>query len=202
MKFSRRTLVLSWVGGLSSLALGGCGYQLRGLTLSPEGSIVSQLAYHRVYLLAEDTEEAIVKALSRLIRGLGAELVDSPMKAEIEVVLGSSQWATVTSAIGSYGEISARLVILTQSIQVRQIGQDHWLVDTQIRRSREIDQASSLITGLGAERPLAIARESDEVTNDVRQRVVEALVRIIQRLAPLSPAKKESSKAFSKETSS
>lgn len=182
MSLSRRAFMTSLV---SMLLLAGCGYQLRGLSLSPDGQVQSHLTYKRVYLLAQETDQRIVTGLSRSIQGLGAELVDNPMKADIEVILGESKSQTVTSAIGSYGEISARLVILTQTIQVRQIGSDRWLVDTQIRRSREIDQASSLITGLGAERPLAISRESEEVINDVRQRVIEGLVRIIQRLEPL-----------------
>jgi hypothetical protein len=136
--------------------------------------------------MARETDPMIVKSLSQLIRALGAELVDDPSKAELEILLGESQWTQVTSAIGGYGEIAARLVILSQSIQVRQMGTDHWLIDTYVRRSREVDQAASLIAGLGAERPLAITRESVEVTNDVRQRVVDALVRLVQQLAPLN----------------
>jgi outer membrane lipopolysaccharide assembly protein LptE/RlpB len=183
MTFSRRALFASFA---NALLLTGCGYQLRGLSLSADGKLQSRLTYQHIYLLAQESEQPIVSGLSRSIRELGMVLVDDPTKAEIEVILGESKWQTVTSAIGNYGEISARLVILTQSIQVRHIGSSHWLVDTQIRRSREIDQASSLITGLGAERPLAISRESEEVTNDVRQRVIDALVRIIQRLEPLA----------------
>jgi outer membrane lipopolysaccharide assembly protein LptE/RlpB len=186
MNLSRRTLLASLVSGL---LLTGCGYQLRGIKSAEksEDATSSSLSYRYIYILSEGADVHIVKQLRRLIVALGAEIVDDPMKAEIEIVLGESQWKTVASAIGNYGEISARLVILVQNIQIRQIGSDHWIIDTQIRRSREVDQASSLISGIGAERPLAILRESDEVTSDVRQRVVEALIRLIQGLAPLEP---------------
>ena len=80
---------------------------------------------------------------------------------------------------------------MTQPVRIRKIGQDEWLVDTLVRRTREVDQSllnfatSSTNATLGAERPLAIARESEEVLVDIRARVVDGIVRLVQRLTPL-----------------
>lgn len=137
---------------------------------------------------------AVVDALKRVLLGFGCALVSDASKAELEVWLGTSSQSAVTSAIGSYGEISARLYVLTQPVRIRQIGQDEWLVDTSIRRSREVDQSllnfatSGTNTAIGAERPLAISRESEEVLVDIRARVVDAIVRLVQRLTPLDKA--------------
>jgi outer membrane lipopolysaccharide assembly protein LptE/RlpB len=114
MGISRRALLATLA---HALLVTGCGYQLRGVKTSADGGkLTSSLSYRYIYILSEEADVSIVKQLKRLIVALGAELVDNPMLAEIEIVLGESQWKTVTSAIGNYGEISARLVILIQNI--------------------------------------------------------------------------------------
>lgn len=180
---TRRGLLLA----LPALLLSGCGYQLRGFHDGSESSF----PFHQVIVSSSGAEAAVVEALKRVLLGFGCELVNDSSKAELEIWLGVSTQNAVTSAIGSYGEISARLHILTQPVRIRKIGQDEWLVDTLVRRTREVDQSllnfatSSTNATLGAERPLAIARESEEVLVDIRARVVDGIVRLVQRLTPL-----------------
>jgi outer membrane lipopolysaccharide assembly protein LptE/RlpB len=184
---SRRSLLLS----LPALLLSGCGYQLRGFHDGDESSF----PFRHVLISNSGADSAVVDALKRVLLGFGCELVTDDSKAELEVWLGTSTQQSVPSAIGSYGEISARLYVLTQPVRIRKVGQDSsWLVDTSIRRSREVDQsllnyvapnASSQFSQMGAERPLAISRESEEVLVDIRARVVDAIVRLVQRLTPL-----------------
>lgn len=183
---SRRSLLLA----LPALLLSGCGYQLRGFHEGAEASF----PFRNVMISNSGADGAVVDALKRVLLGFGCALVSDASKAELEVWLGTSSQSAVTSAIGSYGEISARLYVLTQPVRIRQIGQDEWLVDTSIRRSREVDQSllnfatSGTNTAIGAERPLAISRESEEVLVDIRARVVDAIVRLVQRLTPLDKA--------------
>ncbi len=180
---TRRGLLLA----LPALLLSGCGYQLRGFHDGTESSF----PFRQVIVSNSGADAAVVEALKRVLLGFGCELVTDSSKAELEIWLGVSTQSAVTSAIGSYGEISARLHILTQPVRIRKIGQDEWLVDTLVRRTREVDQSllnfatSGTNTALGAERPLAISRESEEVLVDIRARVVDAIVRLVQRLTPL-----------------
>jgi len=175
---------------LPALLLTGCGYQLRGL----HEDDARAFPFRQVMVSNSGADGAVVDALKRVLLGFGCELVSDATKAELEVWLGTSSQQSVPSAIGSYGEISARLYVLTQPVRIRKVGQDEWLVDTSIRRSREVDQAllnfsaSSSNVSIGAERPLAISRESEEVLVDIRSRVVDAIVRLVQRLTPLDKA--------------
>jgi outer membrane lipopolysaccharide assembly protein LptE/RlpB len=172
-----------WLLAVPALLLSGCGYQLRGF----HDGTAQAFPFHYVMISNSGADAAIVEALKRVLFGFGCELVTDSAKAELEIWLGTSSQQAVTSAIGSYGEISARLYVLKQPVRIRKVGQDVWLVDTVIRRSREVDQGMSNFVGLGAERPLAITRESDEVIVDIRGRVVDAIVRLVQRLTPLEP---------------
>ncbi len=183
---TRRCLLLS----LPALLLSGCGYQLRGF----KDGVESSFPFRKVMISNSGADGAVVDALKRVLLGFGCELVNDAAKAELEVWLGTSSQQSVPSAIGSYGEISARLYVLTQPVRIRKVGQDEWLVDTSIRRSREVDQSllnfssSTSNVAIGAERPLAISRESEEVLVDIRARVVDAIVRLVQRLTPLDSA--------------
>ncbi len=183
---SKRSLLLA----VPALLLSGCGYQLRGFR---EGD-TQAFPFRKVLVSSSGADGAVVDALKRVLLGFGCELVTDAAKAELEVWLGTSSQQSVPAAIGSYGEISARLYVLTQPVRIRKVGQDVWLVDTSIRRSREVDQSllnfssSASNVAIGAERPLAISRESEEVLVDIRSRVVDAIVRLVQRLAPLDDA--------------
>jgi outer membrane lipopolysaccharide assembly protein LptE/RlpB len=177
---TRRQLLLSFF----SLSLTGCGYQLRGF--SSEKSI----PYQYVMVTSQGADGELVRQLKRVLTSFGAMIVTDPNLAEIEILLSASQFQSVPSAIGDYGQISASLVVLTQAIRVRKMNSDAWLIDTKVRRGREVDQSAALsissTSTLGPERPLAIARESEEVTSDVRSRVVDGIVRIVQQLSPLN----------------
>lgn len=181
MQITRRQLLIA----LLSLPLVGCGFQLRGWQ---GDDVVSQakMPFRQVLLSVMGTDGQLVAEFKRVLIGLGCQFVTDSSQAEIEIVLDETTQQTVVSAIGSYGEISARLYVMTQGIRIRQVGQDHWLVDTRLRRSREVDLSMSNYAGLGSERPLAIARESEEVVIDIRSRLVEAMTRLVQGLAPLS----------------
>lgn len=176
---TRRAFLL---GLISVGTLSGCGYQLRGFSETAKG----QLPYPLVLLTSQNADSDIVSQVKRVLVALGATLVSDTKQAQIEVILGTTSQASAPSAIGSYGEISARFYIMQQPIQVRKIGQEKLLVDTNIRRSREVDQSlATQIGGLGAERPLAITRESEEVLVDIRARIVDGVVRVVQSLVPL-----------------
>jgi len=177
--FTRRQLLLS----LLSLPLAGCGYQLRGVDAE------KSIPYRYVMITSQGADGELVRQLKRVLTSFGATIVDDANLAEIEIILSASQFQSVPSAIGGYGEISASFVVLTQGIRVRKMNSDRWLIDTKVRRGREVDQSASLSTSastLGPERPLAIARESEEVTSDIRARVVDGIVRIVQQLSPLN----------------
>lgn len=178
MTLSRRHFLLS---ALSLSTLTGCGYQLRGVS-----SASDQALPYRIYLSSEGADGELVVQTKRALQSFGAQLVGEQKQAQLVVTLGATTQQSVISAIGSYGEISARLFVMTQALVVTKVGVETPLIDTQVRRSREVDQ--SLATqqgGLGAERPLAITRESAEVVSDIRARVVDAIVRLLQGLVAL-----------------
>lgn len=182
MIISRRLFLSTIFSASLSLTLSGCGYQLRGSQEALQGH---KMPFRKVLLTTQGTDGELVKSLSMVLRALDCEIVDKAEQAEVELLLEATGSQVITSAIGSYGEIAARLYIMTQVVKIRKVGVDAWVVDTVIRRSREVDQSLSNYAGLGAERPLAITRESEEVMLDIRARIVDAIVRQFQRLAPL-----------------
>lgn len=176
---TRRALLLSL---LSVGTVSGCGYQLRGFSETANG----QLPYRLVLVTSQNADAEIVSQVKRVLVALGATLVSDAKQAQIEVILGATSQTSATLAIGAYGEISARLYVMQQPIQVRKTGQEKLLIETVVRRSREVDQSlATQIGGLGAERPLAITRESEEVLVDIRARIVDGVVRVVQSLVPL-----------------
>ncbi len=169
------------LAGLSLLALNGCGYQLRG-----SSNTSGRALPYRLYVVNEGADAELIAQTRRALQSFGAELVSERRQAELIVTLGATTQQSVISAIGSFGEISARLFVMTQALLVTKVGVDQPLIDTLVRRSREVDQSlATQIGGLGAERPLAITRESVEVVQDIRARVVDAIVRHLQGLVPL-----------------
>lgn len=168
---------------LPAMLLAGCGYQLRGFDQRAE-----QLPYRHVLLTTEGTDGELVRLLRIALSSMGGEVVTDPARADVELWLGSTQLRDVISAIGPYGDVAARMRILTQPVRLRRIGRDEWLVDMALRKSREIDLYASFRGTLGAERPLAGVQEGEEVDSDVRLRVVESIVRLLQGLNPLDRA--------------
>jgi len=178
MMLSRRHWLLS---ALSLVTLSGCGYQLRGVSNTSERALA-----HRIYLVSDGADGELVAQTRRALQSFGAELVAERKQADLIVTLGATTQQSVISAIGSFGEISARLFVMTQALRVTKVGVEDPLIDTLVRRSREVDQSlATQIGGLGAERPLAITRESVEVVQDIRARVVDSIVRLLQGLVPL-----------------
>jgi outer membrane lipopolysaccharide assembly protein LptE/RlpB len=181
MILSRRHYLLS---ALSLLTLSGCGYQLRGVAARSDRPLP-----FRIYLASEGTDAELIAQTRRALQAFGADLVSERKQAELVVNLGPTTQQSVISAIGSFGEISARLFVMTQPLIVTKVGVDVPLIDTVVRRSREVDQSlATQIGGLGAERPLAITRESVEVLQDIRARVVDSIVRLLQGLVTLESA--------------
>lgn len=175
---SRRNFLM---GAFSLLGLTGCGYQLRG-----SGAESDRTLPFRIYLASEGTDGELVAQTRRALQAFGAELVTERQQADYVVSLGATGQQSVISAIGSFGEISARLFVMSQALVVTKRGVEIPVIDTQVRRSREVDQSlATQIGGLGAERPLAITRESVEVVQDIRARVVDAIIRLLQGLVPL-----------------
>ncbi|UCG18901.1 MAG: hypothetical protein JSU84_01370 [Thiotrichales bacterium] len=178
MMLSRRHWLLS---ALSLFALSGCGYQLRGVSNTSERTLP-----YRIYLISDGSDGELVAQTRRALQSFGAELVAERKQAELIVTLGATTQQSVISAIGSYGEISARLFVMTQALLVTKSGIEIPLIDTVVRRSREVDQSlATQIGGLGAERPLAITRESVEVVQDIRARLVDSIIRLLQGLVQL-----------------
>jgi outer membrane lipopolysaccharide assembly protein LptE/RlpB len=178
MMLSRRHWLLS---AFSLVALSGCGYQLRGASNASERALP-----YRIYFVSDGADGELVAQTRRALQSFGAELVAERKQADLIVTLGATTQQSVISAIGSFGEISARLFVMTQALRVTKVGVEDPLIDTLVRRSREVDQSlATQIGGLGAERPLAITRESVEVVQDIRARVVDSIVRLLQGLVPL-----------------
>lgn len=178
MMLSRRHWLLS---ALSLVSLSGCGYQLRGVSNTSERALP-----YRIYLVSDGADGELVAQTRRALQSFGAELVAERKQADLIVTLGATTQQSVISAIGSFGEISARLFVMTQALRVTKVGVEDPLIDTLVRRSREVDQSlATQIGGLGAERPLAITRESVEVVQDIRARIVDSIVRLLQGLVPL-----------------
>lgn len=178
MMLSRRHWLLS---ALSLVTLSGCGYQLRGVSNTYERALP-----YRIYLVSDGADGELVAQMRRALQSFGAELVAERKQADLIVTLGATTQQSVISAIGSFGEVSARLFVMTQALRVTKVGAEDPLIDTLVRRSREVDQSlATQLGGLGAERPLAITRESVEVVQDIRARVVDSIVRLLQGLVPL-----------------
>jgi len=178
MNLQRRRLLLT---ALSLTGLSGCGYQLRGFS----DKEARQLPY-RLYVSSDGADAEVVSQTKRALLAFGAQLVSERSQADLIVILGATSQQSVISAIGETGYISARLLVMTQALQVTKRGVEHPLLDSVVRRSREVDQSlATQIGGLGAERPLAISRESSEVVQDVRARIVDSIVRLLQGLVPL-----------------
>lgn len=178
MMLTRRHCLLV---GLALFGLGGCGYQLRGGAHSSDRALP-----YRVYLISDGADGELVAQTRRALQSFGAELVAERKQADLIVTLGATTQQSVISVIGSFGEISARLFVMTQALLVTKVGVEAPLINTLVRRSREVDQSlATQIGGLGAERPLAITRESTEVVQDIRARVVDSIVRLLQGLVPL-----------------
>ncbi|MBD3767320.1 MAG: hypothetical protein IE928_05110 [Gammaproteobacteria bacterium] len=178
MMLSRRHWLLS---ALSLVTLSGCGYQLRGVSNTSERALP-----YRIYLVSDGADGELVSQTRRALQSFGAQLVAERKQADLIVTLGATKQESVISAIGSFGEISARLFVMTQALRVTKVGVEDPLIDTLVRRSREVDQSlATRLGGLGAERPLAITRESVEVMQDIKARVVDSIVRLLQGLVPL-----------------
>lgn len=181
MMLSRRHWLLST---LSLVALSGCGYQLRGMSHPSDRALP-----YRIYLSNDGADADLVAQTRRALQSFGAEVVAERKQADLLVTLGATTQQSVISAIGSFGEISARLFVMTQALIVTKVGVEAPLINTVVRRSREVDQSlATQIGGLGAERPLAITRESVEVVQDIRARLVDSIVRLLQGLVPLASA--------------
>lgn len=165
----------------SLLALSGCGYQLRGASSSSDRALP-----YRIYVASEGADAELVAQTRRALQSFGAQLVSERKLADLNVTLGATTQQSVISAIGSFGEISARLFVMTQALMVSKVGVEAPLINTVVRRSREVDQSlATQIGGLGAERPLAITRESVEVVQDIKARLVDSIIRLLQGLVPL-----------------
>lgn len=178
--YSTRRQLLS---ALLAFTLSGCGYQLRGL--HTEKTVVLPM---RIYIQAQGTDADMLLQTRRVLAAFGAQLVERPEHSDYVVNLGATTQQTTISAIGSYGETSAYMFIMTQPIRIQSPQQSTPLIDTVIKRSREVDASlATQVGGLGAERPLAIYRDSVEVTHDIRDRIIDAVVRILQGLVPLAP---------------
>lgn len=178
---SRRQLLIAMLASISGLA--GCGYQLRG-TNKANGQ---QAALPYRFYLSTQADADIVKQTKRVLAALGATFVEQRQEADYILVLGQTSVQLPVAAIGAYGDVSARLYIMKQPLQIYQPLQDVPIRNTVIQQSRELDMrfTTENIGGAGAEGPLAHTRNSKEVAVSVKERIVDGIVRTLQGLVTI-----------------
>lgn len=166
--FSLRILLL-----VSLLALGACGFHLRG---------INDVSFKTLYV-QDSGAPSIARDLKRAVKGSGAKLVGSPEQAQVSLELMNENGEKRILSLSGTGRVREYELLYRVTFRTREANSELWSPPQTVEQRRDFTYNDSQV--------LAKDNEETRLNKDMRTDTIREILRRVSSLNKSQPAAEE-----------